>query len=110
MDCQIENISEEWKVLNAGTHDIIAKFDSEQDLKEFLAYEKVYEGKKEAIKLLMSFPHGSFVNSKYQRTENGTEDYTKWLISISHHDTYTNYYKAIDDKLDELLSAVHKAY
>lgn len=86
-----------------ATDDVIAKFDSEEVLKEFLAYEKIYEAKLEAIKLVMTFPHGSFVNSKYQKTENGSEDYTEWLKSISHHDTYTDYYYAIDHKLNALL-------
>lgn len=53
---------------------------------------------------IMSFPNQWIINDKLQRTENGTEDYTKWLISINHHDTFTDYYRAVDDKLNELLN------
>ena len=106
MAYQIEKDSEKWKVINTITNDAITEFDSEQDVKEFLAYEKIYEGKKDAIKLIMSFPNGFIVNNEYQRIKNGTEDdYTNWLKSINHHDTFTDYYKAIDDKLDQLLSS-----
>lgn len=102
----IETNGVEWQVLNTVTDETIADFKSEEELKQFLAYEKVYEGKKRAIELLLSFPHQYFVNGKLQRTENGTENYTRWLLSINHYDSYKDSYKAIDDKLDELLNAM----
>lgn len=104
MAYQIETKNGEWRVLNTVTDEIIAEFDSEQDTKQFLAYEKIYEGKKKAIEILMSFPNQWIINDKFQRTESGIEDYTKWILSINHYDTYMDYYKAIDNKLDELLN------
>ena len=104
MAYQIETKNGEWRVLNTVTDEIIAEFDSEQDIKQFLAYEKIYEGKKKAIEILMSFPNQWTINDKFQRTESGIEDYTKWILSINHYDTYTDYYKAIANKLDELLN------
>lgn len=90
-------------IINTTTDEMIAEFKSEQELKRFLAYENVYEGKKRAIKILMSFPNQWTVNDKLQRTEKGIEEFTKWLLTINNYDTYADYYKAVDDKLDELL-------
>lgn len=100
---QIEIKNKKWSIIDTVTDGIVAEFDTEKDIKIFLANESIYEGKKKAIEILMSFPNQWRINGERQTTESGIEDYTKWLLSITHYDTYADYYKAIDAKLNELL-------
>jgi len=99
------NHIDQWSIFSTNTDDDIATFETERDLINFLAFEEIYRGKKKAIETLMTFPSGWTVNNSRMFVENRQkhDEYYNWLNSICDCDTYEKYYKAIDDKLDELL-------
>jgi len=56
----------------------------------------------------MTFPNGWTVNGNRVFVEDGDsrnkhDEYFKWLNSICDCETYEEYYKMIDNKLDELM-------
>ena len=102
------NHKDKWSIFSSNTDDDIATFKTEKELVNFLALEEVYRGKKKAIEILMTFPNGWNVNGNRMSVKDGKsinkhEEYFKWLNSICDYETYDEYYKAIDDKLDELM-------
>lgn len=98
---QTNNV-DEWGVFSSITDSIIAEFENEHDLKVWLSNEKIYEGKKKAVEILMTFPNQWNVNDK--RHLGYGKKYFDWLKEIEEFDTYEDYYKAIDDKLKELMN------
>ena len=92
-------------IFSSVTDDDIAKFNTQEELLNFIALEEIYKGKKKAIEILMTYPNGWTVNNKrmFMSDEQKHDEYFKWLYSISDHDTYEEYYKAIDNKLNELM-------
>jgi len=100
------NNKDQWSLYSTVTDDNIATFKTQKELVNFITLEKLYEGKKKAIETLMTFPYGWNVNDK--RTVGNfrelTKQYYDWLESINSLDIYEKYYKAIDNKLDELMS------
>jgi len=102
------NHTDQWSIFSSNTDDDIATFETEKDLVNFLALEEVYRGKKKAIETLMTFPNGWTVNNSRMVVEEGEsrnkhDEHFAWLNSIYEIGTYEEYYKAIDDKLDELM-------
>lgn len=95
------NHVDEWKVISSIVDDVIAKFQTEEELKKWIAKEKLYEGKLKAIETLMSFPNQWIVNNERQRKKSG---YYDWLSSIEETKTYDEYYEKIDKKLEKLLN------
>jgi len=99
------NNNDKWSLFSTVTDDNIITFQTQKELINFIALEKVYEGKKKAIETLMTFPYGWNVNDKRIVGNFGesTKQYYDWLNSISLSDTYEEYYKAIDNKLEKLM-------
>jgi len=100
------NNKDQWSLFSSITDSNIVTFEKQKDLVNFIALEKVYEGKKKAIETLMTFPYGWNVNDERTVGNYGelTKQYYDWLNTISSLDTYEEYYKAIDNKLEELMS------
>jgi len=104
------NHTDQWSIFSSNTDDDIATFKTEKDLVNFLALEEVYRGKKKAIETLMTFPNNwtvndnrMFVGDEGSESRKKHEEYYEWLKLISKIRTYEEYYKAIDDKLFELM-------
>jgi len=102
------NHIDKWNIFSSNTDDDIATFKTEKDLINFIALEEIYKGKKKAIEILMTFPNGWTVNGNRMFVEDGDnrikhEEYFTWLNSIYDCETYEEYYKMIDNKLDELM-------
>lgn len=104
----ITNNKDSWELYSTITDSIVAKFETEKDLKKNIALEKVYDGKLKAIKELMTFPNGWTINDKaisLNQNEEGNENYYEWIRYIElNSETYDEYYKSIDKKLQELLN------
>lgn len=94
------NNVDEWEVFSSITDSVIAKFETEHDLKVWLANEDIYKGKLKAIEVLMSFPSHWNVNGERQFKKSG---YYDWLSSIEDVDTYDEYHGKIDKKLEQLM-------
>jgi len=102
----ITNNIDKWEIFSTVTDSVEATFTSEKDLKYFLAIEIVYDGKLKAIEKLMSFPFHCSINDVDICRDNfeGKEKYFEWYKSESQKaGSYEEYYKAIDEKLEELL-------
>ena len=100
------NNKDNWEIYSTIADGIIAKFETEKDLKNFIAQETVYDGKLKAIEYLMTYPYKWTVNDVRVWDENGTniiKTYYYWVEEIQNSETYEEYYKKIDDKLKELL-------
>jgi len=99
------NNKNQWSLFSSVTDDDIAVFETQKELVNFIALEKIYEGKKKAIETLITFPNGWTVNGNRMFVENKQkhDEYYEWLYSITNIETYEEYYKAIDDKLEELM-------
>lgn len=95
-----------WSIFSSVTDSIVEEFDSQQECANFIAKDKIYEAKKKAIEILMTFPDGWYINKKRKLLENRNElldVYYNWVKSLYNYGTYDEYYKAIDDKLNELM-------
>ena len=104
------NNKDQWSLFSSITDSNIVTFEKQKDLVNFIALEKVYEGKKKAIEILMTFPNGwtvndsrIFVGDEGSESRNKHNKYFAWLNSICDCETYEEYYKMIDNKLDELM-------
>jgi len=102
------NKENQWSLFSTVTDDNIITFKTQKELINFIALEKIYEGKKKAIEILMTFPNGWNVNGNRMFVEDGEsrnkhDEYFKWLNSICDCETYEEYYKMIDNKLEELM-------
>lgn len=97
---QTNNV-DEWSVFSSVTDSVIAKFETEHDLKIWLANEEIYKGKLKAIETLIGFPSHWHVNGKRQHKKTG---YYDWLHSILDIDNYEEYHAKIDEKLNELMN------
>jgi hypothetical protein len=103
----ITNNINEWKIFSTMSDSIVAEFETEKDLKKFLALEEIYNGKLKAIEVLMSFPFQYSVNDTTLCRDNkeGKEKYYEWLKEeVYETDTYEEYYSVIDKKLNELMN------
>lgn len=100
----IKQKKDKWEIHSTVTDSMIASFDTKKECARFIAMEEVYKGKKKAIEELMCFPSGWTVNGNRCFENNNYEEYYNWLKSILNCDTYEEYYKRIDDKLEELLN------
>jgi len=99
------NNKNKWSLFSSVTDSDIATFKTQKELVNFIALEQICDGKKKAIETLMTFPHGWNVNEVKYIAENHQElnqEYYDWVMEISKFKTYEEYYKAVDDKLDEL--------
>lgn len=98
------NNKNQWSIISSVTDSSIAEFNTEKDVVKFIAQEKIYEGKLKAIETLISFPSGWHINGKRVATGSQSHiEYYNWAQSICLLETYGDYYKAIDDKLEELM-------
>ena len=103
----IKTTKTKWNIYSTVSDSIIASFKTQKECAKFIAQEKIYEGKKQAIEMLMTFPHNWNVNDSRCFTEEGKEKMKKhfeWLQTTFDAKTYEEHYKMIDDKLEELLS------
>lgn len=102
----ITNGEDKWEIFSTITDSVIAEFNTKEGIKRFVAMERIYNSKLEAIQELICFPRGWVVNDERQLNENHEqfEAYDAWYKNILENETtYEDYYKAIDDKLEELL-------
>lgn len=97
-----------WQLYSTITESNIAEFDTETKMKKHIAMGAIYDAKREAIKTLMVFPYGFIVNDRRIMNDAGLSsnqkecyEWEKELLSTC--DTFEEYYKKIDDKLNELL-------
>ncbi len=100
------NNKDEWSLYSSISEGNIETFKTQKELVDFIALEQIYQGKKKAIETLMTFPDGWYVNGKRTFVDNRTEllkQYYDWFMSIVKLKSYEEYYKAIDDKLKELI-------
>lgn len=100
------NNKNKWSLFSSVTDSNIAMFKTQKELVNFIALEQIYEGKKKAIETLMTFPNKWYVNEERIIADNYDEvhkNYFDWLNSITELKTYKEYYKAVDDKLEELM-------
>lgn len=100
---KVETKNEKWQALWQHNGEIIQEFESEQELKSFLALQSVYAEKIKAINLLMTYPNQVIVNGKVETSESGSEEFGAFMDSLSLGQTYKEWHKAIDEKLEELL-------
>ena len=97
------NNKDKWSLISSVTDSEIATYENQEELVNFIAMEQVYKGKLKAIETLLTFPDGWMINEKLT-PHNNSEKYFSWHKSVSLiSETYEEYYKAIDNKLDELL-------
>lgn len=102
------NNKDKWSVYSSVSDSVIAMFNTEKELVNFLALDKIYVTKKKAIELLMTFPNDWTVNDERTITEDRRDKldlYFNWEKSIFKAETYEEYYKLIDDKLEELMGS-----
>jgi hypothetical protein len=100
------NNKDSWKLYISN--DLIFDFKSEQELKNFLANEIIYEAKLTAIKELMIYPCKYKVNGQYDYEINKGQlfVYNDWYDkTISICKTYEEWWSKIDSKLKELLKS-----
>lgn len=104
----ITNNKDKWEIFSSSTDSVIAEFETEKDLKEFIVIDGIYEAKLKAIKTLMTFPQGWVVNDKRifaEANQENSQNYLEWLMKISKESkTYEEYYTKIDEKLEELMN------
>lgn len=94
-----------WSIFSSVTDSIVEEFDSQQECANFIAKDKIYEAKKKAIETLITFPSSWRINGERILLKNDEllDDYFDWANSLYNYGTYDEYYKAIDDKLNELM-------
>jgi polyribonucleotide nucleotidyltransferase len=100
------NNKDKWSLYSSVSESIIATFKTQKELVNFIYTDQIYEGKKKAIETLMTFPSGWTVNNSrmFECDTKCFEDYSNWLKTVIRSKTYEEYYKAIDDKLNELIN------
>lgn len=108
----ITNHKDSWKVYSTITKNIVAEYNSELDLKRFIAMDIIYHAKKRAIEKLMSFPEEYIVNDEYIEVgtnKDGEDNYAKWIKQV-HEECHNKaeLYEAIDNKLNELIGITDK--
>ena len=105
MGWSIKNKDNKWEIWSSITDSVIASFNEEKECVRFIAFEEIYKGKKKAIEELLCFPSGWHINNERQWRNKEQDEYFEWIKSINENcDTYKEYYKRIDQKLDELLN------
>ena len=92
-----------WKVRALDLDRFIYECDTKEEIIHFVANEQIYEGKINAIEVLYSFPEGLTVNGVYYSAVQRTKDYYHWLDSIAAIKNWNERFKAIDEKLDEMM-------
>jgi len=98
----ITNHKDNWQIYSSSVDDVIAEFDSEENLKKWIAEEAVYDGKLKAIEHLMTFPSTWTVNDERVIIKGSLGKYHDWLHSLYGFDREENF-KKIDKKLEKLL-------
>ena len=102
----ITNNKDSWKLYLNG--ELIEDYKTEQELKNFLANQIIYEAKLIAIKELMMYPCRYKVNGKYDYEINKDQllVYSNWYQeTIENCKTYEKWWNNIDDKLEELMKS-----
>jgi len=104
----ITNHSDSYQLYSTEHESVIATFQTEQDLKRYIAEDIIYAGKLLAIKSLMTYPRGWTINEKVLSVMDGLElleNYITWAKeTILDKDlSFEEYKKRIDTKLAELL-------
>jgi len=92
-----------WNVFYSVTDCNIATFRTKEGLIRFLATDRIYSGKLKAIEILMTFPNDWYINDERMREIEKLTEYYDWYNSICVLGTNKEYFKAIDDKLQELM-------
>lgn len=104
----ITNNKDSWELFSSITDSVIFKSNKEEELVNFLALEHIYEGKLKAIEVLLTFPNRYTINDERMfndKSKEKTTEYYNWIEKINNDSkTYEEYYKKIDDKLEELLN------
>jgi hypothetical protein len=96
------NFIDKWEVYSTVIDDVIASFESENELKFWLAQEEIYNGKLKAIELFMVFPSSWTINDERQQQKGSLSKYYNWIDNLDYEYSYEKY-KKIDDKLNELM-------
>jgi hypothetical protein len=100
------NSKDEWTLISAFAGFDIASFKTKKELLHFLAQQQIYEGRKKAVEMLMTYPNRWIINGNKIIADNYDDVYEKyfyWVNSINSKASFPEYYKAIDDKLAELM-------
>ena len=97
------NNKDEWSIYSSIIEDVIITFKTKEELIKFIATKDVYDGKKKAIEIFMTFPEDWVINQRRVTDREGYRAYYNWLTSIYELNTYEEQYKAIDDKLKEFM-------
>jgi hypothetical protein len=100
----IKNKKDIWEIHSTVTDSMIDSFDTQKECVKFIALDRIYRGKKQAIEELMTFPNGWSVNGERYFGKDKSEEYYNWLKTIYDYNTYEEYYEKIDKKLEELLT------
>lgn len=103
----ITNGIDKWELFSSITDSVLADFNTEADLKRFLALDSIYDAKLKAIEGLLCYPRNWTVNDVPHYNANAEQFavYLDWSRAVSKASTtYEDYYKAIDAKLDELMA------
>lgn len=98
----VTNNVDKWEVVSNVNDRVVADFKSEAEMKYWLAQEHVYNGKLEAIRLLLTYPNRWTING--ETDYEFSMAYNHWYDSILGTKTYGEYYKKIDAKLNELVT------
>lgn len=101
MGRQVRTNGDKWEVFSTVVDEVVATFDSKQEVAKWFAQEGLYKAKLDAIQTIMTFPNQWFVDGEYQ-TGNNSKFYS-WRDKLYNKDTYEEYYKMIDDKFNELM-------
>lgn len=102
MGREIRTNGDKWELFSTVVDEVIATFDTQQEVAVWLAKESLYRAKLEAISTLMTFPHRCFIDGKYQR--GSSHKYESWIDSLyAKSEAGENWYQMVDDKLEELM-------
>lgn len=100
-----------WEIYSTIAEGPIAEFKSESELIHYLAKEKAYKGKLEAIREMFLFPSDWVVNGERLRQIDldVLEKFKKWEREVTLSDGEERY-ALIDEKYDELMDAIKPKY
>jgi len=97
------NNKDYWELYSTVAEGPIAVFKTKNELIRHIALRKVYEGKLNAIREMMSFPSEWYVNDDYQWRD--IKAYQQWYKGVLMAPD-VQYYNLIDEKYEELMEAI----
>lgn len=103
------NNKDRWELYSSIAEGAIGTFKTERELIAFIAEENVYKGKIEAIREMMSFPHGWHVNGVYTASLEKDRPFRQWydeLLNTPEDEEFA----FIDKKYNELMDKIKPMY